>query len=207
MTRVAAISTAALVGYNLFLSQTHFHHNRAFLLILLIGLASTPCGRVLSLDALLQPGRVHTARQWPPMLLLFQLAMVYIASGLSKLFDPDWWGGLVNQIRVERYAEVVLDRGVPEWILDVLLTSGFHAWAAKIIVLTELFIGLGLLWSRTRLAALWVAVPFHVSIEITADVQVFSYAALAALVVWVTPVTRDREVVVGGDTAPARVMT
>jgi hypothetical protein len=54
-------------------------------------------------------------------------------------------------------------------------------------VLTELAIGLGLVFRRTRLGALWLEVGFHVAIEIIFSVQVFSYAALAAMVVWITP--------------------
>ncbi len=51
-TRLVAWLTVAGVAYNLFLSQTHFHHNRAFLLILLVGLAVLPTGRTVSVDAL-----------------------------------------------------------------------------------------------------------------------------------------------------------
>lgn len=203
-TRVATVYTAIFVGYNLFLSQTHFHHNRAFLLILLVALAAAPVGGVWSVDAW---RRRHfsgsrplsvVGRRWPLSVLRFELAVVYIASGTSKLLDSDWWGGLVNQIRLEREAAAILDGGVPEWLLDIMLSSGFHAWSAKVVVLTELFIGIGLLMPRLRLAAIWVAIPFHVIIELTADVEIFSYAALAALVVWVTPVSRDREVVIHG---------
>ena len=203
-TRVATAYTAGFVGYNLFLSQTHFHHNRAFLFILLVALAVLPVGRMWSVDGWLRRrfGDRFTAStsasRWPLSLLRFELAAVYVASGASKLFDPDWWGGLVNQIRMEREAAAILDRGVPEWLLDIMLSSGFHAWTAKVVVLTELFIGIGLLVPRLRLVAIWVAIPFHVIIELTADVQIFSYAALAALVVWVTPVSRDRRVVIRG---------
>jgi hypothetical protein len=66
-------------------------------------------------------------------------------------------------------------------------------------VLTELFIGFGLLWRRSRIAAVWVALFFHLLIEISASVEVFSYVAIAALAIWVTPSTRDRVVFVGGD--------
>jgi hypothetical protein len=38
----------------------------------------------------------------------------------------------------------------------------------------------------------WVAVCFHVAIELTASVQVFSYLGISALLVWAVPSTRDR---------------
>ena len=59
-------------------------------------------------------------------------------------------------------------------------------------MLTELFIAVGL-WRRgTRYAAVWVAVVFHVTIEASASVQVFSILGIAVLVVWAVPSTRDR---------------
>ena len=50
-TRLATVTTFAVVAVNLLVSQTHFRHNRAFLAILLGGLALLPAGRVLSVDA------------------------------------------------------------------------------------------------------------------------------------------------------------
>jgi hypothetical protein len=76
--------------------------------------------------------------------------------------------------------------------VSVLTDYDFHVGAAKFIVLCELFIALGLWWRGTRYAAVWVAVIFHVSIEGSAAVQVFSFLAIAVLFVWAVPSTRDR---------------
>jgi hypothetical protein len=38
----------------------------------------------------------------------------------------------------------------------------------------------------------WVAVVFHLAIEASAAVQVFSYLGIAVLVIWAVPCTRDR---------------
>jgi membrane protein implicated in regulation of membrane protease activity len=73
-----------------------------------------------------------------------------------------------------------------------LTDRGFHTGAAKFIVLTELFIAVGLWWRGTRYAAVWIAVIFHLSIEASASVQVFSFLAIAVLVIWAVPSTRDR---------------
>ncbi len=59
-------------------------------------------------------------------------------------------------------------------------------------MLTELFIALGLWWRGSRYAAVWVAIVFHISIEASASVQVFSFLAVAVLVIWAVPSTRDR---------------
>jgi hypothetical protein len=38
----------------------------------------------------------------------------------------------------------------------------------------------------------WLAVCFHVAIQLPASVEVFSYLAIAALAIWAVPSTRDR---------------
>jgi uncharacterized membrane protein YphA (DoxX/SURF4 family) len=195
LTRIATVTTFAIVAYNVFLSTTHFHNNRAYLVIVLGLLAVAPGGRELSLDAWLRRRRGlapldSSAPAWPLWLLRFECAVVYGASGFSKLVDPDWFGGTVTWQRVER-AQDQLD-AFPGWLVSVLTDRGFHTGAAKFIVLTELFIALGLWWRGTRYAVVWVAVVFHVSIEGSASVQVFSLLAIAVLLVWAVPSTRDR---------------
>jgi hypothetical protein len=174
-TRASTVVAFAVVAYNLFLSTTNFHSNRAFLFIVMAVLAVAPLG---------------TGPGWPLWLLRVEAAVVYGASGLSKLFDRDWFGGTVTWGRVVR----VEDR-LPGWLAPVLTDRTFHTAAAKVIVLTEVFIAFGLLWRRTRYAAVWMAVCFHLAIAVTADVQVFSVLGIAALVIWAVPSTGDRVLV------------
>ncbi len=195
LTRLATATTFAIVAYNVFLSTTHFHNNRAYLLIVLGVLAVAPCGRELSLDARLRRRRNKppldlSAPAWPLWLLRFECAAIYAASGISKLVDPDWFGGTVTWQRVVRARDEL--QALPDWAVSVLTDRSFHTGAAKFIVLTELFIAVALWSRRTRYAAVWVAVVFHVSIEASASVQVFSFLAIAVLVIWAVPSTRDR---------------
>jgi uncharacterized membrane protein YphA (DoxX/SURF4 family) len=196
-TRVATATTFTIVAYNLFLSTTHFHNNRAYLVIVLGVLAVAPCGRELSVDAWLRrrrglPALDPRAPAWPLWLLRFECAAIYGASGMSKLLDPDWFGGTVTWQRVVQARDEL--SALPEWAVSVMTDRDVHTVAAKVIVLTELFIALGL-WSRaTRYAAVWIAVVFHVTIEASAAVQVFSILGVAVLVIWAVPSTRDRVV-------------
>jgi Vitamin K-dependent gamma-carboxylase len=197
LTRLATTATFAVVTYNVFLSTTHFHNNRAYLIVVLGLLAVAPCGRELSLDAWLRrrngrPAVDLNAPAWPLWLLRFECAAIYGASGLSKLLDPDWFGGTVTWQRVVRARDDLEAWPLPDWAVTLLTDRSFHTGAAKLIVLTELFIALGLWWRGTRYAAVWVAVVFHVSIEASAAVQVFSFLAIAVLVIWAVPSTRDR---------------
>jgi hypothetical protein len=210
-TRAASVTTFAVVAFNVLLSQTHFRHNRVFLAILLAGIALLPAGRVLSVDAWLRRRRgllalTDVAPLWPLWLMRAQVALVYLASGVSKLVDPDWFGGLVLWDRTVRHQHVLDPTPLPEWGIDLLTSRWFFYIVGPAAVLTELFIGLGLWFARTRLAAIWVALVFHVSIEVSALVEVFSFAAIAALAIWVTPSTRDRVIVLGGDPATSRTI-
>lgn len=210
-TRFASGYLAAFVAYNLFLSQTHFVHNRAFLTIFLIGLAILPVGRRASVDAWRRQRRGQAplssvGRLWPILLLRFEVVMVFFASGWSKLIDPDWWNGTVLILRFADGREAAAARGVPDWLLDIIVTESFNSGFAKVAVLTELAIALGLIFRRTRLAALWIEVGFHVSIEVVFSVQVFSYIALAAMVIWVTPSALDREITLRGSTRGATLI-
>jgi uncharacterized membrane protein YphA (DoxX/SURF4 family) len=197
LTRLATATTFLIVAYNLFLSTTHFHNNRAYLVIVLGLLAVAPCGRELSVDAWVRRRQRRApldlrAPAWPLWLLRFECSAVYAASGLSKLLDPDWFGGTVTWQRVTRARDDLEAWPLPDWAVSALTDRSFHTGAAKLIVLTELFIAAGLWSRRTRYAAVWVAVVFHVTIEASASVQVFSYLAIAVLVVWAVPSERDR---------------
>ena len=76
---------------------------------------------------------------------------------------------------------------LPNGIADLVLDRDFHTFAAKLIIATELFIASGLWWRRTRWLAVFVAVCFHIGIEFTARVQVFSYLGIAVLFIWADP--------------------
>lgn len=198
LTRLTATVTFVVVAGNLLLSQTHFRHNRTFLAILLVGLALLPVGRVLSLDALWRrvrklPALGDRALIWPLVLLRAQVSLVYLASGISKLVDPDWLGGIVLWDRVVRYQHNLDPWPLPDWGVDFLTWRPLYYVVAPVAIGIELFLGVALWAGRTRLAALWVALVFHLSIELSAQIEVFSVAAVAALAIWVTPATADRE--------------
>ena len=197
LTRLATAATFAIVAYNLLLSTTHFHNNRAYLVIVLGLLAVAPCGRELSVDAWLRRRRGRPALDssgpaWPLWLLRFECAAIYAASGMSKLLDPDWFGGTVTWQRVSRARDQLDAWPLPDWAVSLLTDRGFHTGAAKFVVLTELFIAVGLWSRRTRYTAVWIAVVFHLAIELSAAVQVFSFLGIAVLVIWAVPSTRDR---------------
>jgi hypothetical protein len=177
--RLATVTAFSVVTYLLVVDMTGFAHNRGFLVWVLFGLS-------------LLPARPQ-GYLWPVVLLRIVVSSVYLTSASTKLADPDWRGGLVLWDRVVRYEQHIPFGG---WVHDVLTSRGTYVALAPAAIAVELFIGIGLWRSRVRLAAIWVAIVFHASIEVAANVQTFSYTAIAALLIWVTPRERDRTVTV-----------
>lgn len=198
-TRATTIVTATVVAYNQFLSTTNYHNNRAYLLIVLAVLAIAPCGPRAGRDDARSPA-------WPLWLLRFEASVVYGASGLSKLLDPNWVGGTVTYDRVLHGAANLRRSVLPGPVVDVLLNRSFQGVAAKVVIATELFVALGLWSRRTRYAAVWLAVCFHVAIETSSSVEVFSYLGIAALLVWAVPSVRDRTLVLDPAVAAHRAV-
>jgi len=81
---------------------------------------------------------------------------------------------------------------LPDWAISILTNREFHTFAAKFVIVTELFIAFGLWSRRTRYVAVWVAVVFHIGIQFSAAVEIFSVLGIAVLVIWAVPSTRDR---------------
>lgn len=209
LTRLTTTVTFVVVAGNLLLSETHFRHNRAFLAILLGGLALLPTGRVSSFDAWWRrrrgrPALTAVALVWPLVLLRVQVALVYFSSGFSKLVDPDWLSGVVLWDRVVRYQDVI--HPAPGWVVDLLTWRPLFYVVGPAAIGIELFLAAGLWFPRTRLVAIRLAIVFHLSIEISARVEVFSLAAVAALIIWVTPTCRDRTLRLSRGTRSARML-
>lgn len=199
-TRAVSVYTFAFVAYNLFVNQLHYRQNRAFMVIVLAFLALLPAGKLLSLDARKRGWPDDAlARLWPLYLLRFEVVSIYIASGFSKLINPDWVGGIVTYDRILKYRHQVEEAGVPQWLIDILVHPDFHWWFGKVAVFTELVIAAGLLIRKTRYATIWLAISFHTLIGISLRVEVFSYLAIVGLMIWATPSTRDRTVRIGSD--------
>ena len=209
LTRLTTTVTFLVVAGNLLLSETHFRHNRAFLAILLFGLALLPTGRTRSIDAWWRrrrglPALSTEALLWPLVMLRVQVSLVYFSSGFSKLIDPDWLGGVVLWDRVVRYQDDI--HPAPGWAVDLLTWRPLFYVVAPVAIATELFLAVGLWLPRTRLIAIRVAIVFHLAIELGAAVEVFSLAAIAALVIWVTPERRDRTIRLGSSSRAGRTL-
>lgn len=187
-----ALGASALLGlFCLLCDRNQFHHNRYSLYCYAFLLAFTPCDqswRVAAGDVLL-PRR---GPFWAVRLAQLQVSLVYLASGGSKLLDPDWRDGLVLGDRLARHGHMAVKLGVPQKITDFLARADVSSATAKMAIMTELVICVALWLPPTRVVALWWGIWFHITIQATAKVETFSILALALYGTFVTPDYRER---------------
>jgi len=186
--RTALAVSAALGLYVLACDRLQFHNNRYALLLYAMLLSLAPCDRSIHLG----PPAPRTGPLWAARLAGVQVSIVYLASGGSKLLDPDWRGGTVLLERLRIYGSQAVAVGVPQRVLDWLTRPEATSGLAKLVIATELLLAAGLWWRPTRVMALWWGVWFHLVIELTASVEGFTWLTLAMYGVFVTPDVRAR---------------
>ena len=171
-----------------FLSHTYFflldqgrYVNHTYLISLLsFLLIFAPAHRALSVDAWLWPKlRSSTGPAWALWLLRGQMGVVYFFAGVAKI-APDWLQGepirtwFKEQIRSPIFARVFHQ----EWV-------AYGASYASLLI--DLLIVPFLLWRRTRLAALCMAVVFHLLNAQIFPLDIFPWLAIAATTLFLSP--------------------
>jgi hypothetical protein len=199
--RAALLASAVLGAYVLLCDRLHFHHNRWALDCYAALLAFAPCDRSFRLGA---PAGTRIGPLWAARLAQVQLAFVYVASGGSKLLDPDWRGGQVLLERFRLFGHQAVAAGVPSRVVAWMTQPEPTSVLAKLAIATELLLAVGLWSQRTRIVALWWGVWFHLVIEATSRVEGFTWLTLAMYALFVTPDVRARKVFFDGHRAKGR---
>jgi hypothetical protein len=199
--RPALLASALLGTYVLLCDRLQFHNNRWALDCFAALLAFTPCDRSFHLGP---PPVVRVGPLWAVRLAQIQLSLIYVASAGSKLFDPDWRGGLVLLERLRMYGHQAADVGVPQPLLDWMTQADVTSALAKLAIATELLLAIGLGSRRGRIIALWWGLWFHLTIEATSRVEGFTWLTLAVYVTFVTPDVRARRLFFDGSRAKGR---
>jgi hypothetical protein len=182
-----ALAISALLGvWMLLCDRLQFHHNRYSLFCYAFLLSFTPCDRSWrpTEPAVPEP---RIGPMWAVWLARVQVSLVYLASGGSKLLDPDWRGGLVLADRMTRHAHEAIAAGVPKRVIDAMTQPDAASALAKLAITTELLLCIALWLRPTRIIALWWGFWFHVAIQVTSQVETFSILAIAMYGVFVTP--------------------
>ncbi len=201
--RLALLAGALLGTYVLLCDRLQFHHNRWALLCYALLLAFAPCDRSFSLAGRTGP---TTGAIWAARLAQLQVSMIYVASGGSKLLDPDWRDGKVVLERLVMSAQMAIDRGVPAPLMDWLCEPGVAGALSKLAIATELLLSVALWLPPTRIFALWWGLWFHLTIEATSRVEGFTWLTLFMYVLFATPELRTRKVLYDASRHRARAV-
>jgi hypothetical protein len=187
--RGALLASALLATYVLLCDRLDFHHNRWALACYAALLSFAPCDRSFRIGP---PVGTRVGALWAARLAQAQVALVYVASGGSKLLDPAWRAGEVLRERFHLFGADALAAGVPRWLLDLLAEPTATSILAKLAIATELGLAVALWSRRGRVVALWWGVWFHLVIEATSRVEGFTWLTLAMYALFATPDVRAR---------------
>jgi hypothetical protein len=185
--RPALLFSALAILYVILCDRLEYHHNRWALAVYSFLLAFAPCDRSYLLLGPSDEPLDRTGPLWAQRLAQLQVSLIYLASGGSKLLDTDWRDGLVIADRIHRYGHVAVTRGVPEGLVSFFGRGDVSSAVAKVAIMTELLLAVGLWSRRARVVALWCGVWFHLTIQATSNVEVFTWLALATYGLFVTP--------------------
>ena len=190
--RPSLLATALIGLYLLGCDRLAYHNNRYALLLFSFLLAFSPCDRAFVWGrAALSEGE-RRGPLWAARLAQVQMAIIYVASGGSKLLDADWREGRVIGDRLLRATSLAVAKGVPPAMMDVLAHPSVASSLAKLAILTELFLAIALFVPRTRAFALWWGVMFHLTIEVTSKVELFTWLSLTIYALFAVPTLRER---------------
>jgi hypothetical protein len=180
--RAALFVGALAITYGLLCDRLHFHNNRWAIACYALLLALSPCERT------------RQGPLWAARLAQLQVATVYLASGGSKLLDPDWRSGRVILTRFALFGGRAVDAGVPSALVGWFSRPEVGGALAAMAIGTELLLVVALWPRRTRAFALWWGTGFHLTIEATSRVEGFTWLTLAMYALFATPDVRARAV-------------
>jgi vitamin K-dependent gamma-carboxylase len=164
-----------------FLLDAADYQNHIYLLCLLSFLMIwLPLHRAFSLDARRKPAlRSETAPAWVLWLLRFQVALPYFFGGVAKL-NADWL------LRAQPM-RLWMGEGT-EGSIARLLPPGWGSYAMSWGgVLFDLGVVPALLWRRTRIPALLLAVAFHLTNSMIFSIGIFPWLMIAAALLFLPP--------------------
>jgi hypothetical protein len=191
--------SAGIGLFLLFANRLDYHNNRFALLLLALLAAFTPCDRSLLLVRSRARALPEAERRGPVFatnLIRLTVSAVYLSSGGGKLLDADWRGGQTMLVRFARSLEDLTARGVtlPEPLASAVASPLLASLASKAAISLELFLAVALWLPKLRPLALYAGVLFHLNIELSARVELFSYVMGVAYVAFVVPEVRERVV-------------
>lgn len=185
MTRLSSIIVFLALNSLLQRLPLILHGGDSFLRIAGFFLMFASSGAGLSVDAMIASRRKSSDREayplippWPQRLIQFQLAIVYLASFLSKAKGNTWWNGsalfyVLNLREIHRFP-------IPGFFHDVWVMR-IGTWSALAF---ELLFPLLVWFKPFRNPMLIAGLLFHLSLEYALNIPMFQWDMLSAYVLF-----------------------
>lgn len=181
--RIAASVLVLGYGYA-FLNDAPGYTNNGVLLLILLGVVlAEPLG--------------PTARVWPVRIGQITLLAVYLGGACAKL-DEYWLSGALLREILQRYSGQYAH--FFGWDAQAVFAIG-----ATLALATELAVGVGLWFARTRMAATALGTSFHLAIEALLPVRMFAPLVIGAYALFLSDARA--EAVLARTTAIGRSIT
>lgn len=177
--RIAAVLFFLCFGYAEMLDKTYYLNHYYLVTIFSFLLILAPAHRFFSLDVVRKPSlRVTQVPGWTILIFKYQLCLIYLFAGLSKM-TKDW---LLHALPLR----IWLPAKAPTTpIIGSLLR---YEWAAYFFswggALFDLSIGFLLLWRPTRKPAYLLVIIFHVLTALIFQIGVFPYLMISATLIF-----------------------
>ena len=161
-----------LIDKSNYLNHYYFISIISFLMILL------PAARYLSVDSWLNPlKRVTHIPRWFIIIIQLQLGLVYFFAGVAKL-NPDW---LIEAQPLLTWLPPHTNMPVIGFLLDKAWVAYVFSWFGAIYDLTIPFL---LIFKKTRAAAYFLVIVFHVMTSLLFQIGMFPYIMIICTLIF-----------------------
>jgi len=182
--RPALLVAAGLLVYVMLCDRLLFHHYRHTMAAFSTLLAFSPCDRYFVLG---RPANSAPGPLWAENAIKAQVSFMYLASGGSKLLDPEWRAGQMMLGMVKGLSQLMQSNHFPASVVAAMQTPLGGGVLAKGAISTELGLAFLLWWPRTRRLAIWVGLAFHLAISQMTPVRLFTIEMGLVYLLFATP--------------------
>ncbi|MTI21487.1 HTTM domain-containing protein [Fulvivirga sp. RKSG066] len=163
-----------------FMQKTNYNNHYYLLMLLCMLMCLVPANAYASFDAKRKPSiRSLTCPQWCIWLFVTQITLVYIYASIAKMY-PDWLEARPIAIWFAGKADYPLVGGLLQerWLQYMVAYGG---------IAFDLLIAPGLIWKKTRKAAFFASIFFHLFNSAIFQVGIFPYMGIAWAVFFFEP--------------------
>ena len=163
----------AIMWTSVYLMQKTSYNNHYYLMMLLCWvMVFLPANRWFSLDARRNPSlKSPSMPQWVKIGVISLIGIVYTYASVAKIY-PDWLNATVPAYFMSGKKHF--------WLIGEFLQQDWVHWCiAYFGIFFDLLIVPLLLWRRTRVAAFWISVFFHLFNSAVFHIGIFPYMSIA----------------------------